>query len=122
MMQERFKYRPGEDVRVCREVLEAIATDRYADEVYEARKKCFDKFGWDTEAWKDMVPHWCTFPQHWKGLCDISATEEFQSLSEQNKNNRCASGLTVCHNGGSASAYQHKKNLIMCHIHSTSSL
>jgi hypothetical protein len=113
LMKEQFKYRAGEDPKHCKEVLEAIATKRYADELYEARQDCIDDFGWDTEAWKSIVPHWCTTPANWEGLYDQFATKEFQYLSKQNKTNRCASGFTVCHYAGSASAYQHSQNLVM---------
>jgi phosphoglucomutase len=111
-MKEQFKYRAGEDGKACKEVLENLAAKRYTAELYKARRNCLDKFGWDTRSWKTMVPHWCTTPKYWEELCDIFATEEFKSLSEQNKINRCASGLTVCHFGGSASAYQHTQNLV----------
>ncbi|KAF3340725.1 hypothetical protein FCM35_KLT09569 [Carex littledalei] len=104
---EKFRYRDGEDVQRCREVLEAIAAKRYSGELHEARNNCIKKFGRNILAWKKSVPHWCLTHAYWHGLCDIFATDEWQEVSKQNHDNRTTSGLTVSHYAGCASAHQH---------------
>jgi hypothetical protein len=111
-MKERFTYQTTDNVKYCKEVLESIATKRYASELQEARKRCYEKFGWNTEGWKTMVPHWCRTFRYWHELCDIYGTPEYRALSQRNKANRCASGLTTSHYSGSISAYQHARNLV----------
>ncbi|KAF3330251.1 hypothetical protein FCM35_KLT03605 [Carex littledalei] len=101
------RYRDGEDVQRCREVLEAIAAKRYSGELHEARNSCIKKFGRNIPAWKKSVPHWCLTHAYWHGLCDIFATDEWQEVSKQNHDNRTTSGLTVSHYAGCASAHQH---------------
>jgi len=92
--------------------MEAIATKRYSQELYEARDLCFKKFGRDKEAWKNHIPHWCLDDPHWHGLCDIFFTEDWQDLSKKNQNNRTLSGLKVAHHCGSASSHQHFSKLV----------
>ncbi|KAF3341461.1 Plant transposase (Ptta/En/Spm family) [Carex littledalei] len=109
---ERFRYREGEDADHCREVFDAIAVKRYAEELHTARDKCINKFGWDMPLWKANVPHWCLKAANWHGLCDIFNTEEWQGLRTQNKMNRMSSGFKIAHHGGSASTLQHVDKLI----------
>ncbi|KAF3341335.1 hypothetical protein FCM35_KLT10179 [Carex littledalei] len=109
---ERFRYREGEDADHCREVFDAIAVKRYAEELHTARDKCINKFGWDMPLWKANVPHWCLKAANWHGLCDIFNTEEWQGLRTQNKINRMSSGFKIAHHGGSASTLQHVDKLI----------
>ncbi|KAF3338626.1 hypothetical protein FCM35_KLT17463 [Carex littledalei] len=109
---ERFRYKEGQDVRICRLVMDAIAAKRYTEELNKARTKCINKFGDDIESWKTMVPHWCLQPSNWAGLCDIFNTEGWKDLSKQNKENRTASGFAVSHYGGCSSAHQHLKKLV----------
>ncbi|KAF3320226.1 hypothetical protein FCM35_KLT01501 [Carex littledalei] len=106
-LKEKFRYRDGEDVQRCREVLEAIAAKRYSGELHEARNNCIKKFGRNIPAWKKSVPHWCLTHAYWHGLCDIFDTDEWQEVSKQNHDNRTTSGLTVSHYAGCASAHQH---------------
>ncbi|KAF3337596.1 hypothetical protein FCM35_KLT18183 [Carex littledalei] len=106
-LKERFRYRHGEDVDHCRTVLDAIAGKRYAEELHNARNKCFRKYGWEIPLWKADVPHWCLDPKKWHDLCDIFNTEEWQELRRQNVKNRLARGHQAAHHGGSASTRQH---------------
>ncbi|KAF3337901.1 Plant transposase (Ptta/En/Spm family) [Carex littledalei] len=121
---ERFRYRHGEDVYHCRTVLDAIAGKRYAEELHNARNKCFRKYGCEIPLWKADVPHWCLDPKKWHGLCDIFNTEEWQELRRQNVKNRLARGHQAAHHGGSASTRQHVAKMgtptleeIYLHIH-----
>ncbi|XP_078169521.1 uncharacterized protein LOC144563938 [Carex rostrata] len=104
---ERYRYAKDEDPDRCREVLEAIAGKRYCTELSTARKNRITKYKWNLAAWKADVPHWCTTPEHWRGLCDIFFTEDWQMVSKQNQINRKNDGNPVSHYAGSASAHQH---------------
>ncbi|KAF3334975.1 Plant transposase (Ptta/En/Spm family) [Carex littledalei] len=107
VQMERYRYAKDEDPDRCRTVLDAIAGKRYCEELAKARHNRIKLYGWDIMAWKANVPHWCVAPVHWRGLCDIFFSDEWQLVSKQNQLNRTASGNSVSHYAGSASAHQH---------------
>lgn len=113
VLQKKFRYRDGEDTDHCRDVLEAIASKRYSEELHEARDSCIKKFGRNLQAWKAAIPHWCLDHPNWHGLCDMFFTEDWQGVSRRNHANRTTRGRTS-HHGGSASSHQHHRMLVSC--------
>jgi hypothetical protein len=50
--------------------------------------------------------------EHWKGLCDIWATEKWEHQSSTNRQNMMKAGPIIHHVGGSRSMFQHMQKLV----------
>jgi hypothetical protein len=111
-LQKKFRYREGEDLDHCQNVLRAIAAKRYSEELHEARDHCIKRFGNNVHQWKECIPHWCLDHPNWFSLYDIFATEEGQGVSQTSKANRLKFKRTIAHHGGSASTHQHFGKLV----------
>ena len=109
---QRYTWAPGEAVGHCLEVYEAIAANLYTTELTEQRSRCKDKYGEDKAAWKEHPPSWCKNVEHWKGLCDIWATEKWEHQSSTNRQNMMKAGPIIHHVGGSRSMFQHMQKLV----------
>jgi hypothetical protein len=85
----------------------------YSSAMSKARRACKDKYGFDIEKWKEMLPDWVGNQEFWNSMCDQWARPSWKELSEQNSDNRRALGNVVNHVSGTRSAFRHAKKMVL---------